>query len=76
MQFGDGYYPIQFHLASCPASISQMLEKKWECSGTVHHLFIDFKTACVSVRREVLYSIIIDFSIPLKLVNVIKMCLN
>jgi hypothetical protein len=29
-----------------------------------------------SVRREVLYSILIDFGIPMKLVRLIKMCLN
>jgi hypothetical protein len=29
-----------------------------------------------SVRREVLYSILIEFGIPRKLVGLIKMCLN
>jgi hypothetical protein len=28
--------------------------EKWEYNGTVHHLFIDFKKAYNSVRREVL----------------------
>jgi hypothetical protein len=28
------------------------------------------------VRREVLYSILIEFGIPMKLVRIIKMCLN
>jgi hypothetical protein len=28
------------------------------------------------VRREVLYNILIEFGIPLKLVRLIKMCLN
>jgi hypothetical protein len=37
--------------------IRQILEKKWEYNGTVHQLFIDFKEAYYSVRREVLYSI-------------------
>jgi hypothetical protein len=36
-----------------------MLEKKWEYNETVHQLFIDFKKAYGSVRREVLYSIVI-----------------
>ena len=39
-------------------------------------LFIDFKKAYVSVRREVLYNILIEFGIPKKLVRVIKMCLT
>jgi len=42
----------------------------------VHQLSIDFKKSYDSVRREVLYNILIEFSIPLKLVRLIKMCLN
>jgi hypothetical protein len=53
--------------------IRQILEKKWEYNGTVHQLFIDFKKAYDSVRREALYNI---FGIPRKLVGLIKMCLN
>jgi len=42
----------------------------------VHHLFIYFKKAYDLVRREVLYNILIEFGFPLKLVRLIKMCLN
>jgi hypothetical protein len=56
--------------------IWQALEKKWEYSGTVHQLFIDFKKAYDSVRREVLYNILIEFGIPRKLAGLIQMCLN
>jgi len=42
----------------------------------VHQLFIDFKKAYDSVRREVLYKILIEFGIPMKLLRLIKMCLN
>jgi purine nucleoside phosphorylase len=45
-------------------------------SERVHQLFIDFKKAYDSVRREVLYSILIEFGVPRKLVRLIKMCLN
>jgi hypothetical protein len=55
--------------------IQQKLEKKWEYNGTVHQLFIDFKKAYNSVRRDVLYSILIEFGMPRKLVGLIKMCL-
>jgi hypothetical protein len=34
--------------------IQQILEKKWEYDGMVHQLFIDFKKAYDSVKREVL----------------------
>jgi hypothetical protein len=53
-----------------------LLEKKWECNGTAHQLFIDFKKAYDSVRREALYNILIEFEIHRKLVGLIKMCLN
>jgi hypothetical protein len=42
----------------------------------VHQLFKDFKKAYDSVRREVLYNILIEFGIPMKLVSLIKMCLS
>jgi hypothetical protein len=42
----------------------------------VHRLFVDFKKAYDSVRREVLYNILIEFGVPMKLVRLIKMCLN
>jgi hypothetical protein len=51
-------------------------KKKWEYNETVHQLFIDFKKAYDSVRREVLYNILKEFGIPMKLVRLIKMCSN
>jgi sorting nexin-29 len=56
--------------------IWQILARKWEHNGTVHQLFIDFKKVYDSVRRAVLYSILIEFGIPRKLVGLIQMCLN
>jgi len=38
-------------------------------------MFIDFKTAYDSVRREVLYNLIV-LGIPMKVVRLIKMCPN
>ena len=42
----------------------------------MHQLFTDFKKAYDSVRREVLYIILIESGIPIKLVRLIKMCLT
>ena len=42
----------------------------------MHKLFIDFKKAYDSVRREVWYNILIEFGIPMTLVRLIKMCQN
>jgi hypothetical protein len=49
--------------------ICQILEKKWEYKEAVQQLFIEFKKAYDSVRREVLYNILMEFGIPLKLVR-------
>ena len=56
--------------------IRQILEKKWEYNEEVHHFFIDFKKAYDSVRRAVLYNILIEFGIPKKLVRLVKMSLT
>jgi hypothetical protein len=51
----------------------------WRESGNtmrVYQLFIDFRKACDSVRREVLYNFLIKFGVPVKLVWLIKVCLN
>ena len=37
---------------------------------------MNFKKAYNSVRMEVLYNILIKFGTPMKLVSVIKMCVN
>ena len=42
----------------------------------MHQCFIDFKKAYDSARREVLYNILIEFGIPMKLVTLTKMCLT
>jgi hypothetical protein len=42
----------------------------------VHHLFIDFKKVYDSVKREVLYNILLEFGVPTKLIRLIKLCLN
>jgi hypothetical protein len=56
--------------------IRQILKKKWEYNETVHQLFIDFKKAYDSVKGKVLYNILIEFRVPIKLLRLIKMCLN
>jgi hypothetical protein len=47
----------------------QILEEKREYNGTVHQLLTDFKKSYDSLRREILYNILIE-------VGIIKMCLN
>jgi hypothetical protein len=42
------------------------VEGKWEYNKTVHQVFIDFKKAYDSVRREVLYNILTDFGLTMK----------
>ena len=52
------------------------LNNRWEYSEAVDQLFIYFKKAYVSVRRKLLYNFLIENGIPVKLVRLIKMCLN
>jgi hypothetical protein len=42
----------------------------------VHQIFIDSKKAYDSVKREVLYNILLEFVTPKKLVRLIRLCLN
>jgi hypothetical protein len=56
--------------------ICQVLEKKLEYNDTVNQLFIDFRKAYASVGREVLYNILIEFGVPMKVVRLIKICLR
>ena len=56
--------------------LRQILEKKWEYNEIAHQLFVDFKKAYDSVTREVLYNLLIEFGIPMKLVRLIKIHLS
>jgi len=56
--------------------IRPILEKKWEHNEAVHQMFKDFEKAYDSVRRGVLYNILFEFGIAMKLVRLIKMCLT
>jgi len=56
--------------------LRQIFQKKWEYNGTVRQLFIDFKKAYDSINKEELYSILIGFGIPKKMVQLVKMCLS
>jgi hypothetical protein len=58
------------------SAFARYWRKKWEYYETVHQLLIDFKKPYDSVWREVLYNIIIEFRVPMKLVRLIRMCLN
>ena len=51
-------------------------EREREYNVAVHQLFVYFKKAYDSVRREVLYNILTELGIPMKLVRIIKMCLK
>jgi len=49
-----------------------MLEKKWEFSKAIHKLFTELKKTYDSGRRAVLYNILNEFPIPMKLVRLTK----
>jgi hypothetical protein len=45
-------------------------------SNRTEQLFTDFKKTYDSVRREVLYNILVEFRAPMELVMLIKICLS
>jgi hypothetical protein len=47
-----------------------------EYDETVRQVFVDFKRAYESVRREEFCNILIEFGVPMKLVKLNKLCLN
>jgi hypothetical protein len=52
------------------------MREKCEYNETVYKLFIDFKKAYVSVRREALNNILIESGILMKLVRLPNFCLK
>jgi len=74
----EAHHLCQLRTKFYPASCCQVyyLRKKWEYNEVVHQLFIDMKKAYDSVRRDVLYNILIQIGIPVKLEELIKTCLN
>jgi len=42
-------------------------KKKWKYNKAVHQLFIYYKKTYDSVRSDILYNILIQFGIPIKL---------
>jgi hypothetical protein len=75
--WGSSVWICMQHLAAYHIfCIHQILEKKWEYNEDVYQLFIDFHKAYDAIRREVLYNILSEFGIPMRLVRLIKICLS
>jgi hypothetical protein len=75
---GDHQFALQRNVSTTDHIFCsrQILETEWEYTESVHQPFIDFKKAYDSVRRDVLYNILIEFGMPVKLVRLTKMCLR
>jgi hypothetical protein len=56
------------------SAFAKYLKKKWKYNEAVKQLLIDFNISYVSVRRRVLYNILFEFGIPMKLVKQIEIC--
>ena len=54
--------------------LRQIGEKSWEFNRKVWNIFIDFSQAYDSVHRESLWRILVSFSVPGKIVNLLKAC--
>ena len=51
-------------------------QNKQRLSEAVNQPFVDFNKTYDTVRREILYNILIEFVIPMELVRLIKICLT
>ena len=73
-----GYYGFRGNRSTIDQifNIRQILEKKWEYNGIIHQLFINFKTAYDSTKKQKLYTILTGCGIPKKLVRFIRICLS
>jgi hypothetical protein len=58
---------VGFHVTDQPRIGSLAFVRYWRKNETVHQLFVDFMKAYDSVGREVLYNILIEFGVPMKL---------
>jgi len=69
-------FDATYQLLIIYSAIIKYLRKKSEHNKAVHQLFIDFKKAYDSIRRDVSYNILIECGIPMKLVWLINVCLT
>ena len=84
MKIGTRNVRSLYRAGSLKAAARELVRYKLDVVGVqegiynerVHQLFIDFKKAYDSVRREVLHKILIEFGIPRKLVRLVKMSLT
>jgi len=57
-------------------TLRQIMEKTKEFSIETHHLFIDFRSAYDTVKREQLYNAMSEFNIPNKLIGLTRMTME
>ena len=70
------YLNVTVQLMVICSAFFKYMRKKWEHNETVHQLFIEFKKAYDSVRREALYNILNEFGIHMKILSLAKCVLN
>jgi hypothetical protein len=74
--FGDKRCGFRCNRSTQTFFIRQVLEKQLEYNGAEHQLYVDFEKSCDSVKREVLYNILTEIFVPMKLLRLTKVCLN
>lgn len=52
--------------------LKQLMEKRWEYAKDIHSLFVDFTKAYDSIDKKALYTILRNYGIPEKLVQMIE----
>ena len=57
-------------------TLKMLNEKIWEYNQSVQYLFIDFQKAYDSIHRDALWKCMEEFTIPIKLINMCKTCVQ
>lgn len=57
-------------------TVKMVAEKCWEFDIDVYQLFVDFKQAYDSIDRSKLYTIMLDFDVPSKLVRLVRVTMQ
>ena len=57
-------------------TLTMINEKIWEHDKKIDYLFVDFQKAYDSIHRDSLWKIMREFQIPLKLINMCKICIG
>ncbi|XP_070136101.1 uncharacterized protein [Drosophila bipectinata] len=73
---GISLLPVAYKVLTSIFTLRQILEKSYENQIDTYHLFVDYKAAFDSPRRDRLYAVMSELGIPVKLTRLCRMTLS